>query len=71
LHVVDTDSGILIDGKDAYIPVNMYVDGDGARASWHIGRPSPSSGARPQSFGEYMERNARGYDIKVSLGGAG
>ena len=32
LHIVNTDTGDLIGRKDAFIPVNMYLDGDGAKA---------------------------------------
>ncbi len=32
LHIVNTDTGDLIGRKDAYIPMNMYLDGKGAKA---------------------------------------
>jgi hypothetical protein len=32
LHIVNTDTGELIGRKDAYIPMNMYLDGDAAAA---------------------------------------
>jgi hypothetical protein len=31
LHIVNTDTGDLICRKDAYIPVNMFLDGEGAK----------------------------------------
>jgi hypothetical protein len=32
LHIVNADTGELIGRKDAYIPMNMYLDGEGAAA---------------------------------------
>ena len=32
LHIVNTDTGELIGRKDAYVPVNMYLDHEGAAA---------------------------------------
>ena len=32
LHIVNTDTGDLIGRKDAYIPMNMYLDSKGAKA---------------------------------------
>jgi hypothetical protein len=32
LHIVEADTGELLSRKDAFIPVNMYLDGDGAAA---------------------------------------
>ena len=32
LHIVNADTGVLLGRKDAYIPVNMYLDGEAAAA---------------------------------------
>ena len=32
LHMVNSDTGELIGRKDAYLPLNMYLDGKGAAA---------------------------------------
>jgi hypothetical protein len=32
LHIVNADTGEMIGRKDAYIPMNMYLDGEGAAA---------------------------------------
>ncbi len=69
LRIVASDSGELIGRKDAYIPVNMYFDSDGAAAElryWK--RIAEARRQRGRKFGEEMERNSRGYDIKIGLG---
>jgi hypothetical protein len=32
LHIINADTGALIGRKDAYIPLNMYLDGEAADA---------------------------------------
>jgi hypothetical protein len=69
LHIVASDSGELIGRKDAYIPVNLYFDSDGATAE--LAQRKGIAEARRQrgrKFGEEMERNSRGYDVKIGLG---
>lgn len=56
----------MLGRKDAYIPMNMYLDGEGAAAElaqWK--RLAEQRRDRDRKFGEEMERNARGYDVKV------
>lgn len=69
LHIVASDSGELIGRKDAYIPLNMYFDSDGAAveiADWK--RIAETRRQRERKFGEELERNSRGYDVKIGLG---
>lgn len=69
LHIVASDSGELIGRKDAYIPVNMYFDSDGAASELaHWKRIAETRRQRERKFGEEMERNSRGYNIKIGLG---
>jgi hypothetical protein len=69
LQIVASESGELIGRKDAYIPVNMYFDSDGAAAELaHWKRIAEARRQRERNFGEEMERNSRGYDIKIGLG---
>jgi len=69
LHIVEADTGKLIGRKDAFIPVNMYFDGK--RASAELERWKAVAALRrgyPTKYADDMERNLRGYDVKVSLG---
>jgi hypothetical protein len=71
LHIVNTDNGVLIGRKDAYIPMNMYLDGDGARAELaHWKAVAEQRRERSRKYAEEMRRHARGYDVKVTLGDA-
>jgi hypothetical protein len=64
LHIVNTDAGDLIGRKDAYIPINVYLDSKGAKAELQRRE-------RDRKFAEEMERDARGYDIKMTLESSG
>ena len=66
LHVVNTDTGELISRKDAYIPMNMYLDGEGAKAELaHWKAVAEQRRERGQKYADEMERNAQGYVLKV------
>jgi hypothetical protein len=72
LHIVNADTGELIGRKDAYLPVNMYLDGKGAAAELaHWKALAQQRRERDQKFAEEMERNSRGYDVIVTLGSSG
>jgi hypothetical protein len=72
LHIFNTDTGELIGRKDAYIPMNMYLDGEGAAAELaHWKALAEQRRERDRKFVEEMERNARGYDVRAVLGGSG
>jgi len=68
LHIVETDTGKLIGRKDAFVPMNMYLDGRRAAAElaqWKALiwlRRDPS-----ERYAEDIERSSRGYDVKVGL----
>lgn len=72
LHIVNADTGELIGRKDAYIPTNMFLDGEAAKgelAHWKAvaeQRRDPDR-YRDRKFAEQMERDARGYHVKVTL----
>jgi hypothetical protein len=69
LHVVATDTGKLIGRKDAYIPMNMYLDGDGAAAELaHWKAVAEQRRERGRKYADQMERDSRGYDVSVKLG---
>jgi hypothetical protein len=70
LHITNTDTGELIGRKDAYIPVNMYLDGDGAAAELAYWKAvADQRRDRDRRYGDEMERNAVRYEIKVTVGG--
>jgi hypothetical protein len=67
LHVVNTDTGELIGRKDAYVPMNMYLDGKGANAELaHWKALAEQRRERGRKYGEDMDRNARGYDVTIA-----
>jgi hypothetical protein len=69
LHIVNADTGELIGQKDAYIPVNMHLDHKGATAILaHWKALAERRRQRDQKFAEEIERYARGYEVKVTLG---
>jgi hypothetical protein len=72
LHIVNTDTDELIGRKDAFIPVHMYLDGDGAAAELaHWKAAAEQRRERGRKYAEEMERNSRGYAVKVILGDQG
>jgi hypothetical protein len=69
LHIVNTDTGELIGRKDAYLPLNMFLDHKGAAlelAYWKA--LAEQRREHDRKFAEEMERNAGGYDVKVTPG---
>jgi hypothetical protein len=72
LHIVNADTGELIGRKDAYLPLNMYLDGKGAASELaHWKALAEQRRERDRKFAEELERNARRYDVKVTLGSPG
>jgi hypothetical protein len=66
LHVVNTETGELIGRKDAYIPLNMHSDREGAAADLAYWKTlAEHRRERDRKYGEEMERNARGYDVTL------
>jgi hypothetical protein len=66
LHIVNTDTGELICREDAYIPVNMLFDDEGAAADlvrWKT--LAERRRERDRRYGEEMARNARGYHVTL------
>jgi Methylamine utilization protein MauJ len=69
LHIVNADTGALIGRKDAYIPVNMFLDHDAANADiarWKA--RADQRRRRDKRYAEEMERYTRGYDVTVTFG---
>jgi hypothetical protein len=72
LHIVNADTGGLIGRKDAYLPLNMYLDDKGAASELAYWKAlAEQRRERGRKFAEEMERNAEGYDVKVTLGSSG
>lgn len=66
LHIIDTKSGELIGRKDAFIPMNIYFDADGAAeelAYWK--REAELRGARERRYAEEIRWAAAGYSVNV------
>lgn len=69
LHIVNAETGDLIGRKDAYIPMNMFLDQDKADAE--IARWKALAVYRRErndNFAQKMEQNARGYAVNYKLG---
>jgi hypothetical protein len=67
LHILNADTGALIGRKDAYIPVNMFLDREAADAEvarWKA--LAEQRRERGKRYAEEMERNACGYDVKIT-----
>jgi hypothetical protein len=66
LRIVDAETGNLISRKDAFIPVNMYLDhvaADAEIARWkHLATERRERDAR---YGDQLVHHAGGYDVKV------
>ena len=62
LHIVNADTGELIGRKDAYLPLNMYLDNNGAASELAYWKALAEQRRREhgRKFAEEMERNARG-----------
>src|SRR4029077_17672582 len=66
LHIYDADSGELLSRKDAYIPVNMYLDLDAANADVAQWRAlAAARRERAQRYADEMQRLSVGYDVRV------
>jgi hypothetical protein len=64
LQIVNADTGQLVGRKDAYLPMNMFLDHKAAAsdlARWKT--LAEQRRERDRRYGEEMERNARGYDV--------
>lgn len=67
LHIVNADTGELLGRKDAYLPMNMYLDHKGAAAELAYWKDlAEQRRERDRKYDEQMERDTRGYDVKVS-----
>jgi hypothetical protein len=72
LQIFNTATGELIGRKDAYIPMNMFLDDEGAKAELaHWKAVAEQRRERGRKYAEEMEREASGYDVKVTLGSSG
>jgi hypothetical protein len=72
LHIVNADTGELIGRKDTYVPLNMYLNHEGAASELAYWKAlAEQRRERGRKFAEEMERNALGYDVKVTLGSSG
>jgi hypothetical protein len=68
LHIVNTDTGELIGRKDAYLPLNMYLDGEGAAGELTAWKAlAEQRRERGRRYAEEIERNALGYDVTVTV----
>jgi hypothetical protein len=66
LHIVDADTGELLGRKDAYIPVNMMFNSEGAAAELARWRAMADERRElDRRFAEQMEQYARGYDVRL------
>jgi hypothetical protein len=68
LQIVNADTSKLIGRKDAYIPLNMIHDRKSAAATLAYWKAlAEERRERDRKFAEGMERNARGYNVNVTL----
>jgi hypothetical protein len=66
LHIVNAHTGDLIGRKDPYLPINMYFNSKGASAELARWKAlAKQRHERDRKYAEEMERNARGYDVKI------
>jgi hypothetical protein len=66
LRIVDAETGELISRKDAFIPVNMYLDHEAADAD--IARWKAVAAERRERDARYADevtRHSQGYDVKI------
>lgn len=69
LHIVNADTGELVGRKDAYLPLNMFLDGKGAAAELaHWKGLAELRRERDRKYAEELERNFRGYNIAMTAG---
>jgi hypothetical protein len=61
LHIVHADTGELIGRKDAYLPMNMFLDHKEAAAEFaHWKAVAEQRRERDRKYAEEMQHNARG-----------
>ena len=66
LQIFNADTDELIGRKDAYIPVNMFLDAEGAAAELaHWKAEADRRRERDRRYGEALQQNARGYAVAV------
>jgi hypothetical protein len=69
LHIVNADTGDLIGRKDAYVPLNMYFDHEGAAAELARWK---ALAERRRGYRNFVDdQKTHGYAIKVVLGSPG
>jgi hypothetical protein len=69
LHIVNAETGELIGRKDAYLPVNMSLDHEGAAAELAYWTAlAEQRRERDRKYRKDMHRNARGYDVTYIFG---
>jgi hypothetical protein len=67
LHIVNAETGELVARKDAYIPMNMYLDQEAADAEIaHWKRVAEHRRDRDKRYGEEMTRLSVPYDVQTS-----
>jgi hypothetical protein len=64
---VNADTGALIGRKDAYIPMNMFLDREAADAEVARWKSlAEQRREREKCYAEEIKRNACGYDVKIT-----
>jgi hypothetical protein len=67
LQIFNADTGELIGRKDAYIPLNMMFNAEGAAAELAYWKAEAERRReRDRAFGEAMQQNALGYNVTVA-----
>jgi hypothetical protein len=67
LQIFNADTGALLGRKDAYLPLNMHLNHEGANAEiarWR--RLAEERRARGRNFAEEMSRQAVGYKVTIN-----
>ena len=68
LQIFNSDTGELISRKDAYLPLNMWLDDRRAAADLACWKAvAEQRRERGRKFSEEMQRNARGYNVQMVL----
>jgi hypothetical protein len=68
LQIFNSDTGELISRKDAYLPLNMWLDDRRAAADLAYWKAvAEQRRERGRKFGEEMQRNSRGYNVQIML----
>lgn len=66
LHIVNAETGVLIARKDAYIPMNMFLDQDAADAEIaHWKRVAEQRRERNKRYAKEMVRLSVPYDVRI------